>query len=45
LFAKLGRYTAGKGCLYIKRLADVDQTVLEALIVTSAAALRAQYPK
>jgi hypothetical protein len=44
LLAKLGKHTTGKGCLYIRRLADVDQTVLEALVVTSAAAIRARYP-
>src|SRR5271170_585066 len=35
LLAKLGKYTAGKGCLYIKRLADVDQKVLEEMAVKS----------
>ncbi|MEI6621020.1 MAG: DUF1801 domain-containing protein [Actinomycetes bacterium] len=30
--ARLGKHTNGKGCLYIKRLADVDQTVLAELI-------------
>jgi hypothetical protein len=44
LLAKLGRHTTGKGCLYIKKLADVDQKVLEALIVKSVAAMRARYP-
>ena len=29
---KLGKYKAGKGCLYIKALADVDQDVLEELL-------------
>jgi hypothetical protein len=29
---KLGKYTTGKGCLYIKRLSDVDAKVLEALV-------------
>src|SRR5271157_3822464 len=38
LLAKLGKHTTGKGCLYIKRLADVDSGVLEALVVKSAAA-------
>ena len=28
----LGTYTTGKGCLYIKKLADVDLKVLESLI-------------
>src|ERR1700675_1122214 len=31
LLAKLGKHTTGKGCLYIRKLADVDQQVLEAL--------------
>ena len=29
--ARLGKYRAGKGCLYIKRLADVDLDELEAM--------------
>jgi len=44
LLAKLGKHTTGKGCLYIKKLADVDQQVLEAMIVKSLAALRAGKP-
>jgi hypothetical protein len=38
LLAKLGKHTTGKGCLYIKKLADVDQQVLETLVVKSLAA-------
>ena len=44
LLAKLGKHTTGKGCLYIKKLADVDQQVLEAMVVKSLAASRAQNP-
>lgn len=44
LLAKLGKHTTGKGCLYIKKLADVDQQVLEALAAKSVAARRAKYP-
>ena len=44
LLAKLGKHTTGKGCLYIKKLADVDQKVLEALAVKSVAARRARNP-
>lgn len=44
LLSKLGKHTTGKGCLYIKRLADVDQTVLEAMVVNSVAAVRARRP-
>src|SRR6202140_1765019 len=43
LLAKLGKHTTGKGCLYIKKLADVDQHVLEALVVKSLAAKRARH--
>jgi hypothetical protein len=43
LLAKLGKHTTGKGCLYIKKLADVDQKVLEALVVKSIAARRARH--
>lgn len=32
LMGKLGKHSTGKGCLYIKRLAEVDLTVLEELI-------------
>src|SRR5205809_5637029 len=42
LLAKLGKYTTGKGCLYIKKLADVDQKILETLITKSVAGRRAQ---
>ena len=42
LLAKLGKHTMGKGCVYIKNLADVDQAVLEAMVVKSVAATRAR---
>jgi hypothetical protein len=42
LLAKLGKHTTGKGCLYIKKLSDVDQHVLEALVVKALAAKRAR---
>jgi Domain of unknown function (DU1801) len=45
LLAKLGKHTTGKGCLYIKKLADVDLEVLEALLEGAVAATRARYPK
>jgi hypothetical protein len=32
LLPKLGKHTTGKGCLYIKKLADVDLKVLDAVI-------------
>jgi hypothetical protein len=42
LLAKLGRHTTGKGCLYIKKLADVDRTILERLIGNAVAHYRAR---
>jgi hypothetical protein len=42
LLAKLGKHTTGKGCLYIKKLAAVDQKVLQALAVKSVTAMRAR---
>jgi hypothetical protein len=45
LLAKLGKHTTGKGCLYIKRLADVDMKLLETLIEKAVTATRAHYPK
>ena len=35
LLAKLGKHTMGKGCLYVRRLDDVDTKVLEDLLTTS----------
>ena len=32
LLKKLGKYTTGKGCLYIKKLVDVDTSVLKKMI-------------
>ncbi len=45
LLPKLGKHKVIGGCLYIKKLADVDQKVLETLVVKSAAATRARHPK
>jgi hypothetical protein len=33
--AKLGKYKTGKSCLHLRRLSDVDQTVLTQLITRS----------
>jgi hypothetical protein len=42
LLAKLGKHTTGKGCLYIKKLSDVDRKVLGQLIVESVVTKRAR---
>jgi hypothetical protein len=45
LLTKLGKYKAGKGCLYIKRLDQVDLPTLRELIRQSVAHLKAMYPQ
>ncbi len=37
LLSKLGKHKAGKGCVYINRLSDVDLKVLEELVAGAAA--------
>ena len=37
LLTRLGKHTTGKGCLYIKKLADVNRTLLETLIGNAVA--------
>jgi hypothetical protein len=44
LLEKLGKHKAGKGCLYIKKLEDVNSTVLESLIKQSVNFLKTKYP-
>ena len=42
LIRKLGKHKMGGGCLYIKKLSDVDEKVLTALIETSVAGRKAK---
>ena len=44
LLAKLGKHTTGKGCLYIKKLSDVNVTVLESMLAKALAAKHARHP-
>ncbi len=44
LMKRLGKHKAGKSCLYIRRLGDVDAEVLEELIVESVKEMRRRYP-
>jgi|SRR5215207_5853921 len=43
LLSKLGPHKMGKSCLYFKRLADLDRSVLEKLVVGSIAEVRRRY--
>ena len=43
LMASLGIHKVGQGCLYIKRLDDIDRVVLKKLIEESVAVIREQH--
>lgn len=43
LLARLGRHKMGKSCLYIRKLSDVDLTVLAQLISESVAEIKRRY--
>ena len=45
LLAELGKHKAGKVCVYIRRLADVDLTVLETLAARSIVETGRRYPQ
>ena len=44
LMAKLGTYSCGKSCLYIKRLSDVHVPTLTKLVESSVKHMRKRYP-
>ena len=43
LLTRLGKHSVGKGCLYLKKLSDADQKVLETMIEKAVAATRAKH--
>lgn len=43
LMKKLGKYKTGKSCLYLNKLDDVDESVLEKLIAESVKLMRKRY--
>lgn len=45
LMAKLGKHKTGRSCLYVKRLSDIDEAVLEQLCVESLAYMAEKYPE
>lgn len=44
LLARLGKFKTGKACLYIKKLADIDEAVLRKLIEQALAQSLTHYP-
>ena len=45
LLAQLGKHKIGKACLYIKRLSDVQLSVLEQLVAGSVAETKRRHPR
>ena len=45
LLEKLGKYKTSVGCLYIKKLDDVDKKVLKELVITSVKKMKSQDKK
>ena len=43
LLSRLGPHKMGKSCLYFKRLADLDRSVLETLVAASVADVKRRY--
>lgn len=44
LMEKLGKYKTGAGCLYIKKLADINLEIFKQLIADSYAFMKVKYP-
>ena len=43
LLARLGKHKTGKGCLYVRSLADIDPAVLEAIVSRALAAAASRH--
>ncbi|MCA1058790.1 DUF1801 domain-containing protein [Rossellomorea aquimaris] len=44
LLNSFGKHTSGKACVYINKVADIDETVLKQLILQSVTFLQELYP-
>ncbi|WP_264554062.1 DUF1801 domain-containing protein [Flavobacterium sp. N2038] len=44
LIAKLGKHKPSKGCIYIKKLADIDLEILKKMVLLSVKNLNKLYP-
>lgn len=43
--ARLGKHKTGKSCLYVRKLADVDEAVLEEIATGALAHMNEKYPE
>ena len=44
LLLKLGKHKVGKGCIYVKKLEDIDKEVLKKMVKNSIQHIKEQYP-
>ncbi|RDC57532.1 DUF1801 domain-containing protein [Pedobacter chinensis] len=44
LLSKFGKHKTGKACVYIKKLADIDQQILKEMIANSVSRINSLYP-
>lgn len=44
LLEKLGKHKTGKGCIYIKKMADIDMDILEKMIANHMKCMKKLYP-
>jgi hypothetical protein len=44
LMGKLGKHKTGGGCIYVKKLADIDKAVLEKILKAGVASMRKKWP-
>lgn len=44
LLARLGKHKTSVACLYVNKLADIDQAVLREIAVRTVAWMRSKYP-
>ena len=43
LLERLGKFKMGKGCIYVKKLSDINQEVLKEIILDTVAFLKSKY--
>lgn len=45
LLSKLGKHKSGKSCVYINKIADIDEAVLREMIRRTVTAVKERYPE
>jgi len=45
ILSRLGKYKTGKSCLYVNKMADIDEEVLKELVTASLAYMDEKYPR